>query len=634
MVLTFKFRKPTRPVAAVQRWGGHEKRAYPGGVARSGSVPDTMLSPLPTRAARRLIIGVLIMVLTVLGAAWTPGVTTVGAQTDPPGEPSPLESSTPAVNAVLDAPPTQLQLTFTEAFDPEAIADDIGMAISCGGTPLGLGPRAIGPDGRTVLAPITQIAPGGGCAVSWRLPDGKVGTFEFTVRGNFTSSTAPGSPVTSPPITTPTPGGGTTIVFDPADTTSEVPVPGGMLLALARWLGMLGLVAVLGTIVLISLAWPEGVDYPDAVRFLRNAYFMAVVGALVAVWQTTAQLSGRSAASALSPLSWAELLNDPVGRPVFVRMILVAGLAWVVIRPVRAVDQATQLASIALPLAAVATYGFSRTGIDGASVVYPTAIVHAVAMAVWLGGLAVTARVVLARPGDEDLIYALRGYAKLATPAMVAAVISGLVLSQQLADGALWSSRHGRWIVLKVVLVGAMTYVGLVARRRWRHRLEQAEVLDRRLAIPMRRALSMELLIGVLILGVTAGMAASRPAAVQPSNIASQYSFDTTLNGDGFQVRLSMTPLVAGPQGLRIEVLQPTELESLRITLQPTEVPTAPGWEIDVPLTGEGAAVLRLGQGWRLDVPGVWSVDITARGTTGLLPTLSTSVVIANPLAD
>lgn len=596
-----------------------------------------MLSPTSTRAARRLNLGalfrgVLIVVLTVIGAAWTPGVSSVSAQTDPTEEPSPLESSTPAVNAVLDSPPTQLQLTFTEPFDPEAIADDIGMAISCGGTPLGLGPRAIGPDGRTVLAPITQIAPGGACAVSWRLPDGRVGTFEFTVRGNFTSSTTPGSPVTAPPITTPTPDGGTTIVIDPADVVNQVPVPGGLLLALAKWFGVLGLVTVLGTIVLISLAWPEGVDYPDAMRFLRNAYFTALVGALVAVWQTTAELGGRSAASALSPVSWAELLDEPVGRPVFARLLLVAALAWVVIRPVRAVDPTTQLASIGLAVAAVATYGFSRTGMDGAVVVYPTAVVHAVAMAVWLGGLAVTARVVLARPGEEDLVHAMRGYAKLATPAMVFAVVSGLVLSQQLADGALWSSRHGRWIVLKVVLVGAMTYLGLMARRRWRRRLDQAEVLDRRLAAPLRRALSVELLIGVLVLGVTAGMAASRPAAVQPPAVASQYAYDTTLSGEGFRVRLSMTPLVAGPQGLRIEVLEPTEVESLRITLQPTEVPTAPGWEIDVPLSRDGAAVLRLAQGWRLDVPGVWSVEISARGPLGLLPTLSTSVVVADPL--
>jgi copper transport protein len=593
-----------------------------------------MLSPTSTRAARRLILGVLIMVLTVIGAAWSPAASTVSAQTDPTGEATPLESSTPAINAVLDAPPTQLQLTFTEPFDAEATAEDIGMAVSCGGTPLGLGPRAIGPDGRTVLAPITQIAPGGACAVSWRLPDGQVGTFEFTVRGNFTSSTTPGSPVTAPPIITPTTGGGTTIVIDPADVVNEVPVPGGVLLALARWFGVLGLVAVLGTIVLISLAWPEGVDYPDAMRFLRNAYFLALVGALVSVWQTTAQLSGRTTASALSPVSWAELLDDPVGRPVFARFVLVVALAWVVVRPVRAVEPATQLASIGLPVLAVATYGFSRTGLDGAAVVYPTAVVHAVAMAVWLGGLAVTARVVLARPGEEDLVYAVRGYAKLATPAMVFAVVSGLVLSQQLVDGALWSSRHGRWIVLKVLLVGAMTYLGLVARRRWRRRLDQAEVLDRRMAIPMRRALSMELLIGVLVLGVTAGMAASRPAAVQPPTPAVQYAFDTTLRGEGFQVRLSMTPLVAGPQALRIEVVQPSEVDSLRITMQPTEVPTAPGWEIDVPLQTDGAAVLRLGQGWRLDVPGVWSVEITARGPTGLLPTLSTSVVVADPLAD
>lgn len=601
-----------------------------------------MYGPSPTLAARRLIHGLLLL-LTVMGSVLALGAGLAQAQADTTtsagteAQVSPLESSTPAVNAILDAPPTQLQLTFTEPFGADVTAEQVGMAISCEGTPLGLGPRSLGPDGRTVLAPITQIAPGGPCAVSWRLPSGVVGTFEFTVRGSFANTTTPGATTpgatTAPPVTTPG-AGADDIVIDPADVSDDVVVPGGLLLGLAKWFGTLGLVAVLGSIVLISLAWPEGIDYPDAVRFVRNAYFLALLGALVTAWQTTAELTGRSSTSALNPLSWAELLDEPAGRPVFARLVLVGVLAWVIVRPVRAVEPATQLASIGLPALAVATYGFSRTGIDGAAVVYPAAIVHALSMGVWLGGLAMVARVVLVKPGDDDLVYALRGYAKLATPAMLLAIVSGLVLSQRLVDGELWSTRHGRWIVLKTLLVAVMAYLGVAARRRWRRRLAQAQVLERRMARPMRRALSAELMVGVLILGVTAAMAASRPAAVQSPSPASQYAFDTTLSGEGIQVRLSMTPLVAGPQALRVEVLEPTEIESLRITLQPTEVPTSPGWEIDVPLRTDGAAVLRLGQGWRLDIPGVWSVDIVARGPLGLLPALSTSVVVADPAAS
>lgn len=598
-----------------------------------------MVSMSPTGAARRLTT-VVVMTLMALAMLWS-SAHTAQAQTDsanPAATPSPLESSTPSVDAVLDAPPTQLQLTFVEAFGAGVTADQVGLAISCGGTPLGLGPKALGPDGRTVLAPITQIAPGGPCAVSWRLPDGRVGTFEFTVRGTFTNSTAPGA-TTAPDVTTPAAGDPTTsdpsgaLAVDPADATTETVVPGGLMLAIGRLLTLLGLVAVLGTIVLVGLAWPEGIDYADAVRFLRNAYFLAAVGALITAWQTTAELTGRSATSALSPVAWANLLDEAAGRPVIARLLLTLGLGWIVVRPVRVVEPATQLASLALPVLAVATYGFSRSGVDGTPIVWAVATVHAVSMAVWLGGLAVVARVVLVRPGEDDLIYALRGYAKLATPATVIAVVSGVVLSQRLVDGELFSTRHGRWILLKALLVAAMVYLGVLGRRRWRRRLNQAEVLERRLASPMRRAVSTELLIGLLVLAATTGMAASRPAAMQTSSPASQYAFDSVLTGEGFRIRLSMTPLVAGPQGLRIEVQEPTELESLRIVMRPTEVPTAPGWEIDVPLQTDGAAVLRLGQGWRLDVPGVWSIDITARAPSGLLPTLSTSVVIADPLA-
>ena len=38
-------------------------------------------------------------------------------------------------------------------------------------------------------------------------------------------------------------------------------------------------------------------------------------------------------------------------------------------------------------------------------------------MAVWFGGLILLARVVLAGPGEEDLVHAVRGFARISTPA-------------------------------------------------------------------------------------------------------------------------------------------------------------------------------------------------------------------------
>jgi copper transport protein len=65
----------------------------------------------------------------------------------------------------------------------------------------------------------------------------------------------------------------------------------------------------------------------------------------------------------------------------------------VIIRPERVLDPQSQLIALGVPALAVATFGFSRSGGDLALVGYATGVLHALAMAVWLGG------VVLLTPG-------------------------------------------------------------------------------------------------------------------------------------------------------------------------------------------------------------------------------------------
>jgi hypothetical protein len=216
----------------------------------------------------------------------------------------------------------------------------------------------------------------------------------------------------------------------------------------------------------------------------------------------------------------------------------------------------------------------------------------------------------------------------------VIAVVTGVITSRALDGGSWWEVQHARWTMLKAPLVGLLIYLGVLGRRRWKRRLAQMDHLDRRTATMLRRSMGVEMILAIAILGATAGLASSTPARVEAPSPASQYAYDTVLSAEGFSVRLSVTPLVAGPQGLRIEVLEPERIESLLIRLQPTEVPTSPGWEIDVPLRSAGAATLRVASGWRLDIPGVWSVDVEARGSLGPLPTLSSSIVVSDPFAE
>ena len=546
-----------------------------------------------------------------------------------------LEASTPSAEAILDSPPTQIQLRFGAPIGDGVLAEDIGLAVSCASTPLGLGPRQLGPDGRTVLAPVTQIAPNGTCVVSWRLPDASVGTFEFSVRS---SSAATLPPVTVETVTEATEGTGpvttTTVIVDPADTVTNVEVPGGLGLGLARWVSMFAIAALFGMLVLMSLGWPEGIHDLPALKFLRSTYVIALGSTVVVLWLTAAATSDRSAVEALNPVTWSDLFNDGPGRALWVRTVLVALTGTVAFVPDRAVTPRTQLGALGIPALAVASYGFSRSGLESAATVNIAGALHALSAALWIGMLIAVARVVVAKPGGDDLVLAIRSYFRLATPLTVIAVVTGVVTARALDGGSWWEIQHARWTLLKAVLVALLIYLGVIGRRRWRSRLARAEHLDRRTAALLRRSLGAEMVLAIAILGATAGLASSTPARVEAPSPAGSYAYDTTLSAEGFAVRLSITPLVAGPQGLRIEVLEPTTIESLVVRLQPTEVPTAPGWEIDVPLRRAGAATLRVANGWRLDIPGVWSVDIEARGPLGPLPTLSSSIVVADPAED
>ena len=58
-------------------------------------------------------------------------------------------------------------------------------------------------------------------------------------------------------------------------------------------------------------------------------------------------------------------------------------------------------------------------------------------MAMWLGGLVLLSRTVLSDPGEEDLLNAIRGFARLSISIFVVTVFSG-IMQVYLLDGQKW----------------------------------------------------------------------------------------------------------------------------------------------------------------------------------------------------
>jgi putative copper export protein/methionine-rich copper-binding protein CopC len=532
-----------------------------------------------------------------------------------------LVSSNPADNESLTASPTSMVFTFSEP-----LGGTNSVAVTCEGAPFSVGQTTVGPDGLTITVPVPNPMPKGTCsaAVAVSAPDGSPnGQFsvKFTITSDSVAAVTTLDPAVTVDPTATTVAGAVATTVAPGSTgdgTDDSTGGSGGPLGLARLVTNIGLAVLFGSLVLIATAWPEGVEYILTVRFLRTAWIVSLVGSVLTAVFLTANVTGKSVGASLSPLAWTDL-DSASGIAAIARVLLTAGCVWVVMRPERCIDQSTQLPALAAPLLAVATLGFTRTGGDLAAVGVIMGIGHALAMAVWFGGLALLTRVVLAGPGDDDLVHAVRGFSRISTPALLVTVVTGAVQTFRLDRGALFDTGHGRVLLLKAVAVGAMVFVGLATRQFVNAQLRKVDSLSAPLAGRLRRATGIEAVAGVVVLAITSWLLSFTPPNLVEAAPVGQYGYSAPMVADDLDVTVRLTGVV-GRNGVRIEVGSPaTGLSNFTVTFIPPAETTAPTVLLTVPaeLAGAGVAVLDVAEGVPLEAPGVWTLAIKATTPTG-----------------
>ncbi|MEI8238342.1 MAG: copper resistance protein CopC [Actinomycetota bacterium] len=530
-----------------------------------------------------------------------------------------LKTSTPAKDGTVDVSPASLTLVFAAQVGPGPTVE-----MTCNtGKIVALGQPIVLADQVTVSVTLTSPAPKGPCHVSWRVTDQNLqpagnGSFAFTVThdtaittSTSTSTTVPaagGGGATAPtttvsaPITHPATGSGST-------TTTKGASKGP--LALFRLLSTLGMAVVLGSLVVIAVAWPEGVEYILTVRFLRTAWVTALVGSYLYAGALATSQSGKGLSAALIPTGWSGLIDTTPGKAAAVRIVLVLASAYAVLRPERAIDPATQVAALVPPALAVVTLAFSRP--EFGIIEYAAGAVHAVAMAVWIGGLLLLTRVVLAGPGDEDLVHAVRGFARISVPALWATVGSGAILLFRLDQGHLTTS-HGLVLIVKTLFVSLMVFVGVASRQFINQRATRVDTMTAPLAVRLRKALGIEALVGIVVLVLTAwlltlaapGLAAGSVNGLQLGPV---HRFQNASLGVDVSLRFSEK---VGVNDVRIEVISPPAgLSGLAVDFLPPVGSTVNGMSIEpIPLHGTGAAALTQSDGFSLSTAGTWTVIV------------------------
>ena len=244
-------------------------------------------------------------------------------------------------------------------------------------------------------------------------------------------------------------------------------------------------------------------------RTVFSARFAALAGAATVAVET-AQATGGFAATA-----WASFLTTGSGG--LTRLSLVMSLAVgavVVSRAPRAAAIAAVSALLSLAL------GGHASGADPRWLAVLSNLLHLVAAAIWLGGLAHIARAWLPtlRRGSRALRRAVVGgvlprFGQVALPAFAVVAVTGSVnaLVQLGAVADLWSTAYGRVLLLKTALVAAIAGISYVHAFRLRPRMVSGspgapppEGLERR----HRRLLGSEAPMGIAVLAAAAVLVA------------------------------------------------------------------------------------------------------------------------------
>ncbi len=567
-------------------------------------------APRTAARFRRAIVATLLAILGV--AALSPG-TSFAENT--------LVSSDPADGSTIEQSPETISFTFSEE-----LGEVNTITLTCDDL-YTVGPRQVSDDLLTMTAEVIDPLPRGACVAAYVVSDSEGSP---NGQGNITFNVANDTaPVETTPDTTPTTDSSVPTEATSTPTTASTTEVANLSdvddgqgpLWLGRLLSVFGLAVLLGSLVVIAAAWPEGVEYLVTIRFIRAVWLVAMVGSLLYVAAATAAVTGSGLGSGFNPTNWVDLFSAGIpGIAAVARLVLAVACAWVAFRPDRVIDPVTQMAALGIPALAVATIGFSRTDMDMPYIGVPLSIIHALAMSVWIGGLVLLARVVLAGPGEEDLVHAVRGFGRLSNLAIGVTIATGVVQMILLDGGDLFGTSHGRVLLLKTVAVAVMIFVAVSARQFINQRLARANEMTVPMADRLRRAFGVEAAVGIIVLALSAWL-----LSLTPSNVSTgptiDYAISVTVDAPeaDLDVTVRLTSDRVGLAGMEVDVDAPDEnLSGLEIVLTAPTNDTIGTITQPVPLMGAGVAVLLEGpQGLPLTVAGDWTLVVNAVTATG-----------------
>jgi copper transport protein len=525
------------------------------------------------RLAFRRGCGIVATVLVVLAAAFVPTAALAHAT---------LTGSEPAERVVVARPPAALKLTFNEPVSPLTL-------------------RLVGPDGETT--DLTDIAatgntlvaalPGtlarGTHLVSWRVisldghPVGGALTFSIGA-----PSIAPGSAADSA-------------------LAGRPPVDAERPLRIAIWLARLVLYIGLfcGVGGAFYAAWIAGGPLaPRAHRFVAVALECGLVAAVVSVGLQGVDVLGLRLPDLRQPRVWMAGLAISYGWTAIVALMSLAA-GQIALDTQAKAKKARRLAALALAGLGIALAGSGHAAAAAPQILTrPAVLVHAVAVAFWIGALLPLAFAMrAAEPRGAELLR----FSRAIPFAFVVLAASGgaLAVIQIRQIDALWTTDYGLVLCAKLVAVAALIALAAVNRYALTPRVVAGDPIAQRRLV---RSIATELAVVAVLLGLVASWRFTPP----PRSLIAAAEQAVHLHIHGEKAMADLTIELAGPSGRRIAVNvldgQFGPLSAKEVTLFFAK-PDAGIEPLRLPATQvEGAA-------WRVDrvqlpLSGVWQVRV------------------------
>jgi copper transport protein len=475
-----------------------------------------------------------------------------------------LENSDPADGTTVATSPPQITLTFSE--DVELPLGSISL-FNCEGKQIDIGKAHHGKNATEVVATLPALPPSQ-YQVVWRV----ISADSHPVHGAVIFKVGAGASSAC----------NTSAASASAKSSKEV----GVIYGIGRAGLFIGIALLIGaTTFLVLIA--RGTSAARRCRTIAwTGWFVVLFSTIVTVLLQGPYGAGRGLGDAFKWAIIDDVLKSRYGHIAELRLLfLLAAVPLLLIErrssESRPLNRFWIVSAIVVGLLIASTPGLAGHAATGDNVIFavPFDTLHVAAMSVWLGGLFALLVAAIGGGFSGGLRRALVRFSTTALICVIVLVLTGLFASWRQVGFTIagyFDTSYGNILLVKVGLVAVMVAIGAVSRsivqKRRAAPLDAPDsaiaAIDERTVGGLRRSVGAEVLIGIIVLAVTALLVQAQPArsALTPTLFAAEVKAG---EGDNAMlIDLTISPARVGPNQIHIYTLKPdqTNLTITKIT--------------------------------------------------------------------